>query len=147
MQFDSTSTRYDSPSDTLGNMDLSLHWFPVPNTLSLYGLLGMAMRKETFEVSNAFADWDNGAKSYSEFTYGYGVGARLALLNRIVLNADYRWLPGDLSMTCNDVGKLIKDYGSYGLYECDTNIETSTKNKSKLAALGMSIILGGRRAR
>jgi hypothetical protein len=144
---DTTTTLYDNPRYALSNVDLTVHWFPAPHTLSIYGLLGMAMRKESFRISGAFAEWDNGAKSYSEFTYGYGVGARLAVLGRLALSADYRWMPGDRSTSCNDVGKLIKDYGTYGLYECDTDIESYTKNHSKLASVGVQLMLGGRRGR
>lgn len=141
---DTVKTTYDSPTYTLANMDLTLHWFPAPNTLSFYGLLGMAMRKEAFTISGAFGDWDNGSKSYSEFVYSFGVGARLAVLKRVALNADYRWIPGDNTTECSDVGKLIKNYGSYGLYECNTNLSSYTTHYSKLASVGLQLIVGGK---
>lgn len=127
---------YSSAKYALGMVDLGIHWFPAADRpFSVVGLFGMGMRKQSFDVTGAkFPEW-NGEKSFSEFSYSYGLGLRWSPVRRIALVADYRWVPGDSSYTCTDVGSHIE--GPW--YECDEG-HSNRSLKSKLASAGLVVV-------
>jgi hypothetical protein len=136
MSADTGSTSYSSPSYTVGQLDLLVHWLPATGQrASVYGVLGMGFRTQSYQIANAaFAEW-NGAKDITEFTYSYGLGGRFGI-RHVALVAEYRLFPGDITHECTDLGEFLYSSGPFDVYRCNKG-KSWTSNHMKLASIGL----------
>ena len=126
---------YKNPSLSMFFVDLQLHVLPWKAPISFYGVLGLGSGNETYTISGAtspFTDW-NGSKDISEFQYSYGFGLQIFLWKFISVQAEIRWVPGQLTTEYSDYLYTKDGYDYYG------KADQSTANFIKLFSLGISV--------
>ena len=127
-----TYVNYADPAFTHITFDLIIEWICVQKLrVGIYGFLGMGWSTESYTISGSvFPEW-NGQKSLTEFDYTYGLGVKFSPLKLISLVAEYRWMPGDLSLDM----KFLYSKGGYNYYEPQGS---HTANFTTIASAGLS---------
>jgi hypothetical protein len=125
---------YAGPKVSLFMFDMLVHWAPAAsNVFSVYGLLGLGGSVKKYTVSRSvFPDW-NGAQSRSEFEYSYGLGARVRPVKAVSAFAEFRFIPGDQTITGKNF--LYSD-GTYDYYEYGV---ASTTHFTRILSGGLAV--------
>lgn len=127
--------KYADPKLSFYFLDVLVGWIPdKAGMFTVYGLVGFGFNSESYTLSGAsFPDW-NGAKSYSEFKYAYGLGVKVTPRRFISAFAEFRLLPG---ITTMDLEFLYSDDG-YNYYRIT---DTRTTHTTSVLYAGISINL------
>jgi len=125
--------KYADPKLSFYFLDILVGWIPdKAGMFTVYGLAGFGFNSESYTLSGStFPDW-NGAKSYSEFKYAYGLGVKVTPRRFVSVFAEFRLLPG---ITTMDLEFLYSDDG-YDYYRIT---DTRTTHTTSVLFAGISI--------